>query len=61
MNIPILSNTVPFTGSRLYDSAIAVIFFFFGVWALVRYGKGWGWIIIIFTAIWAYQLFSVFF
>ncbi|MBI1784059.1 hypothetical protein HYR69_02860 [Candidatus Sumerlaeota bacterium] len=53
-----LQTTAPYTGDKLYDTAILVLFFFFGVWVIVRYNNKIGWFIIVVSMIWAYQLYS---
>ncbi len=50
---------VPLTGAILYDAAIAIMIFFFGLWIVVRFGNKFGYFIIAIAAIWGWKLYTL--
>lgn len=53
-----MANQVPMTGHIMYDAAIATVFFFFGIFFVVRYGSRFGWFAIACAILWAYLLYQ---
>jgi hypothetical protein len=52
-----VQTVVPFTGSLLYDTAVAILFFFFALWIIVRHGNLFGWFLMILTLLWGYKIY----